>query len=105
MTDTRCTETVPEALTGALSGGKPPVCHRDKGHTGKHRAYRGKRGVGKTSWEWKTQPKPEYRPTYDGFGAPISSPQPIQTSRMVRNHICGCRGLVHGCDYLRGLVR
>jgi len=105
-----CTERVPQALSGALSGAERPTCSRYRGHIGKHRASITKRGVGTTSWEWKTQPVvvAESRPPmYDGFGAPISNP--VTPTRNVGKPFvsaeCECRGMVHICAAFRGLVR
>lgn len=111
----RCTERVPTALSGALSGAERPFCSRPLGHAGRHKVSRGKSGVGKTTWEWKTQQTPvafAYNSPggatrYDGFGAPISNPVPrgIKAGEIYQASACECRGMVHICAAFNGLVR
>lgn len=112
----RCTARVPDALSGALNGPDRPVCHRVQRHDGKHRAQLVKRGVGKTSWEWKDEVDPPVRippeVTFDGFGARISSPvvttsgpRGMRVGEIYQASACECRGVTHVCAPFRGLVR
>lgn len=101
----RCHEPVPASLCGGLKPPHAPVCRRLADHAGKHKAQKRLRGVGNTSWEWKTQPEgeqPEVAPT---FLEPQVIVRQWAPKESVSRPTCRCIGLKHSCKRYRGLLR
>jgi len=95
----RCTERVPPRLCGGLKGDARPQCERAGNHK-RHRAERYLRGVGKTSWEWKSETAPQLEVKKAPAKKKIKRWAPKESHGR-----CGCEGMFHICDSYRDLLR
>lgn len=119
----RCLEPVPERLCGGLKPPHAPLCRRLAEHSGKHKAQRRLRGVGNTSWEWKTEKCPDCSQTPGTNSGSCEAcaehvvevaPTFLEPQVIVRQWApkesyvrpsCRCDGLKHKCKRYRGLFR